>query len=227
MSQVDLVEQEKFDEMLEDYMDSVEGQASFHDLFADFLKTPAGIAAVRAATQHDDSSLSSAHTSNGGTTMTQAPGSTHTTPAKPPAVAVAPTVATPPDEEMSKYDLVDTLDHKASKQWLYSSLDTIRGRGSKRVVSQTTAHIRVELGRWLVKALRTLGLAAWEDLDQEHYARTRLLHALVTRMHCKSRFRAGLVLLDEIVHAFPTKDPIVSSQDNYRRKEFQNRVDSA
>ena len=227
MNDIESTEQEKFNDMLEDYIDSAEGRDSFRDLFADFLKTPEGIAAVRAATQHDDSSLSSAHTLIGGTTTTQAPGSTHATPAKPPAVAVAPTVATLPDEEMSKYDLVDTLDHKASKQWVYTSPDTIHGRSSKRVVSRTTAHIRVELGRWLMKALRALGLSAWEDLDQEHYAHTRLLHILVTRMRCKSRFRAGLILLDEIVHAFPTKDKAVSAQDDYRRREFRDKAASA
>ena len=138
MNDNDTTEQEKFDDMLEDYMDSIEGQASFHDLFADFLKTPEGIAAVRTAMQHDDGSLSSAQISTGGTTTTQAPGSVASTPAKSPAAAATP--ASWP-EDLSKYDLVDTLDQKASKQWIYNHLDTIRGRGLKQVIDQTTAHI--------------------------------------------------------------------------------------
>ena len=143
MSNSDLTEQEKFDNMLEDYMDSVEGQASLHDLFADFLKTPEGIAAVRTTMQHDDGSLSSAQISTGGTTTTQAPGSVASTPAKSPAAAATTTTtaAAPQVDELSKYDLVETLDLRASKQWIYNHLDTIRGRGLKQVIAQTAAHI--------------------------------------------------------------------------------------
>ena len=89
MSNSDLTKQEKFDDMPEDYMDSVEGHFSFHDLFTEYLKTPEGIEAVRAAVQHDDSSLSSGHISNRGMTATQAPGSQASTPVKSPAAAAA------------------------------------------------------------------------------------------------------------------------------------------
>ena len=217
MSRYARTDQEKFDEQLEDYFDSDQGKLYLADLITEYLKTPEGAAAVRAALSTDD---------NSGTTITTTGTGTASVAARSPAGAsssAGPSPKKPKANPVSHSAKWDSLLADATANWSYAPIQTVRRRSAKQVIHITAKYICVELDKWVDLALGLANQARFASLEEGHYVKINLLGALVRRMRCNFRYDAALAVIDRINASHTPVAPEVRAQVLNLRAEFRGR----
>ena len=186
--------QEQFDDRLEDYFSSEPGTAFMFGMFADFLRSPDGVSLVREIVSADDGSA--------GTLSTATPSQNRTRPLK---------KARHDDADLTA-KWTDLL-AEPSKTWRYNSIETIRGRGHKLVITKTADHLYSEMLRFASVALDQANQVRFKDDDEHYFVLLYILHDAVQRMRCNMRYEAAVVLIDWLGKRYHAQSPDVADYE--------------